>query len=64
VLAESDPMIGTGRALPHKGLSELHPWSTREASSRAPRGSEKARILFIWDRTTDGGYGVLLLRSA
>jgi hypothetical protein len=51
-------MMGTGRALPHKGLSELHPWSTSEASTRAPRGSEKAPILFIWDRTTDGGYGV------
>jgi hypothetical protein len=53
VLAERDPMTGAGRALPHKGLSELHPWNISEASTSTLRGRKKALIRFIWDRTID-----------
>src|ERR1700730_2745394 len=50
VLAERDPMIGAGRALPHKGLMVLQPWKTSKASSSALRGRMKALIRFIRHR--------------
>ena len=34
VLAERDPMIGVGRALPHNGFSALQPWKTNKAIGR------------------------------
>src|SRR5580658_153641 len=51
VLAERDPMIGAGRALPHKGLMALQAWKTSKASRSALRGRKKALILFLWDRS-------------
>jgi len=52
--AERDPMLGAGRALPHKGLSALQAWKTSKASRSAPRDDKKVLILFIWDSTTGG----------
>ena len=37
VLAERDPMLGEGRALPHKGFSELQPCRSSIASGIAMR---------------------------
>jgi hypothetical protein len=51
VLAERDPMIGAGRALPHNGLTALQPWKTSEASMSTLTVRKKALILFIGDRT-------------
>jgi hypothetical protein len=51
VLEERDPMLGAGRALPHKGLSALQAWKTSEASRSALSSRKKALIVFIWDRT-------------
>jgi hypothetical protein len=53
VLAERDPTIGSGRALPHKGLSALQAWQASEASRSALRGRRKALIL-LWDRSGVG----------
>jgi hypothetical protein len=40
-------MIGVGRALPHKGLSALHPGKMSKASRSELRGRKKALIRFI-----------------
>jgi hypothetical protein len=52
VLAERDPMTGAGRALPHKGLTALHPGNASKASTSALRVHREALILVIRDRTT------------
>src|SRR6202162_1738901 len=38
VLADSEPMTGAGRELPHNGLSELQPGRKTKASTIAHRG--------------------------
>src|ERR1700722_3412115 len=38
VLADSDPMTGAGRELPHNGLSELQPGRITKASTIAQKG--------------------------
>ena len=51
VVAESDPMTGVGRALPHRGFSALQPWRTIKASGSATTGRNKTPIRFIRDRS-------------
>src|ERR1700730_13396480 len=47
VLAESEPMTGAGRELPHNGLSALQPESASKESTRSHEGhdTENARFL-------------------
>ena len=53
-------MTGTGRALPHKGLSALQPWRTSKANRSTLSGRKQVLIGFMRDRTmrwtcADGG---------
>jgi hypothetical protein len=50
VVTDREPMIGAGRELPHRGLSELQACRIRQASRSAVRGRREALILFLWDR--------------
>jgi hypothetical protein len=51
VVGERDPIIGAGRALPHKGLSALQPGKNSKASRSALSGGQKTLIRFIRHRT-------------
>lgn len=51
VVAERDPITGTGRALPHKGLSALQPGKNSKAIKSALGGRKNAPIRFIQHRT-------------
>src|ERR1035438_4647282 len=47
LVAERDPIIGAGRALPQKGLNALQPGKNSKASRSALGGRKKALIRFI-----------------
>jgi hypothetical protein len=63
VLAESELMIGAGRALPHKGLSALQPCKKSNPSRSVLRGRKKALIAFLVFAYMSQSY-LLLLDSA